>query len=352
VSPQHHQVHCTEKHHDHQKLFGYGCPHPQGQRPLTRGRLDTTSSPPADSDPWAEPVEVLEDPTVDVNPDQVVGFLQFHDITVPILTDERGRWVSLTSLCNGLGIDAQGQRENIGRKHWSRGHTGVTPVCFPGHARKYDHFFVHEKRVPMWLANIDTSRLRDDRVRARVEATQIEFADVLAEWVQTGQVKPKGLEPDTAVVVPVDRSGLSNRELAMMVIAEADRADAAEKKTVAFSGGLGMTLTDYHDTYFSQHVKNRAFFEHLYSKGYLIDQRRGGSQREDGSYRDGPLHRRPSASGRAWIYWHRAPDGKGVIRESPRVVPGKEIEFKDRLIRDGLEPNNEDGIGTELDVVS
>src|SRR4051812_547385 len=48
------------------------------------------------------------------------------------------------------------------------------------------------------------------------------------------------------------------------------RADTAERKFAEFEGGPGITLTRFHKKYFSE-VPAKAFFEHMYGKGYLID---------------------------------------------------------------------------------
>lgn len=119
-----------------------------------------------------------------------IGFLEFHGYTIPVAIDANGHWVSVTRLSDGMGIDSNGQRQALERKHWTEGMTCVMHVVLPGQSRAYPHFFIHEKRLPMWLANIDTTRLKDENVRARVEATQVEFADVLAEWAASGEVKP------------------------------------------------------------------------------------------------------------------------------------------------------------------
>lgn len=139
---------------------------------------------------------------------------------------------------------------------------------------------------------------------------------------------------------------LSNRDLAAMVIEEADRADRAETRAVVAEGkfraieaGDGLTLTAFHKKYLSE-VTERTFFEHLYSRGYLIDQRGKGSQREDGTFRDGAEHRHPTFKGKPFFYLH----GSGVHgkkrRENTRVRPGDpELLLKAALVRDGLRGN-------------
>jgi hypothetical protein len=143
---------------------------------------------------------------------------------------------------------------------------------------------------------------------------------------------------------------LSPRQLAELVIAEADRADRAEAHVAelmpraeafaAIEAGDGITLRAFHKKYFSD-VKERAFFEHLYRKGYLIDQRGKGtwSERRQ-AFRNGSQHGHPSHTGKPFLYLHGSVDRTEVRREHPRVRPGEpELAFRARLIRDGLPPN-------------
>ncbi|WP_211370558.1 hypothetical protein [Nonomuraea turkmeniaca] len=153
-------------------------------------------------------------------------------------------------------------------------------------------------------------------------------------------------EAETAEAARQVAPKLSNRELAAMVIEEADRADRAtaraeiaEGKFQAIEAGDGLTLTAFHKKYFSE-VTERTFFEHLYSRGYLIDQRGKGSERENGTFRDGPEHRHPTFKGKPFFYLH----GSGVHgkrrRENTRVRPGDpELLLKAALVKDGLRGN-------------
>lgn len=144
---------------------------------------------------------------------------------------------------------------------------------------------------------------------------------------------------------------LSRRDLAQMVIAEADRADQAEHRAELAEGTVreieganGLTFRMFHKKYFSD-VREREFFEHLYAKGYLIDQRGKGSVRPDGSVRDGSEHRHPGFKGKPFLYLHFVGVHGERRRESARVRPGQpELDFKAALVREGLQSNsNDDG---------
>ncbi|MER7361982.1 hypothetical protein [Nonomuraea wenchangensis] len=150
------------------------------------------------------------------------------------------------------------------------------------------------------------------------------------------------------------KSEPTRKELAYMVIeaeeraelesARADkaehRAEVAERKFAEFEGGPGITLTTFHKKYFSE-VRERVFFEHLYAKGYLIDQRGQGPWDEKNQcYKDGPQHFEPSYKGKPFLYLHEAGIYNGKRRFKTLVRPGDpELLFKTQLVREGLRGN-------------
>lgn len=149
------------------------------------------------------------------------------------------------------------------------------------------------------------------------------------------------------------------RELAQMVIEAEDRADReaearaqAEKKVEveqrhrrAIEGGDGILLSDFGKKYFSE-VRHTDFFEHLYKKKWLIDQR-GTRVRPGGEVRDGHDHRKPTYKGRPFIYEHDTGVHGGQRRFQPRVRPQREIELRDALAAEGL-PVNQHSTGLVL----
>lgn len=126
-----------------------------------------------------------------------IGSFDFHGERVIILSNADGNWAVLGQLCQNLSLDANGQRQGIERKSWSKGKTCVTHVKLPGQDQAYPQFLVHERIVPMWLANITSSRIADPVARENIELAQGEFADALYEYVSTRSVirrEPSKLE--------------------------------------------------------------------------------------------------------------------------------------------------------------
>ncbi|MFI6697006.1 phage antirepressor KilAC domain-containing protein [Streptomyces sp. NPDC050433] len=67
----------------------------------------------------------------------------------------------------------------------------------PGQDRAYRQFLVHEQIVPMWLANITSSRIADPTARQNIELAQVEFSDALYEYVSKRSIirrEPSKLE--------------------------------------------------------------------------------------------------------------------------------------------------------------
>lgn len=267
----------------------------------------------------------------------------FHGHQSAVLRRENGPHVSVTQLCNYMGIDGEGQRQNIERKHWSKGWTCVTKVQLPGDTQARTHFLIHERRLPMWLGGITTSRIKDEGVRAEVERHQIEFADALADYLTKGvAVNPRFTVPTRSVPQSFPEALRAYAEEIEAHEVTARRAKAGESFKTAIEAGDGLALRSFHKKYFSD-VAERVFFEHLYAKGYLIDQRGRGEEREDGSVRDGAQHRHPGHKGKHFFYLHSAGVYGGKRRETTRVRPGEvELELKTRLIAEGLPANNND----------
>jgi hypothetical protein len=115
----------------------------------------------------------------------------------------------------------------------------------------------------------------------------------------------------------------------------------------AIEGGAGLSPRDFHKKYFST-VTEREFFDHLYAKGLLINQRERGGLRTSGpragTYRDGPQHRKPSYKGKPYFYLHTDRDKGGIRRENTHVLPGEpELALRDLLVSQGLKANENTG---------
>lgn len=161
------------------------------------------------------------------------------------------------------------------------------------------------------------------RTREAETAPQVDMSDPLAAIAAESARVAKAVE-----IAKSERAGREKAELKLAV---------EQKHRAAIEGGDGIHLSDFGKKYFSE-VPARKFDDHLYARGWLINQR-NTRIRPDGSVRDGYDHRKPTAKGRPFIYDHDQGNYGGKRRFQPRVRPQKEVELRDALAAEGLPVN-------------
>lgn len=186
---------------------------------------------------------------------QELGSFEFHGDQVVVVSNETGNWAVLGQLCQNLTLESEAQRQTISRKSWSQGKTCVMQAMLPGQDRAYPQFMLHERIVPMWLANITTSRIKDDETRAKVEIAQVELADALYAYLSSKaptRREPTKLELARDLVCALESKEaleVANRILAPKAgkwdaLCNAEGLidmNAAAKAFREFTGGLGRT---------------------------------------------------------------------------------------------------------------
>lgn len=184
-----------------------------------------------------------------------IDTFDFHGHRAAVLTDRRGHWIFVNQLCNFMGIDGSTQRKTIERKHWSEGWTDVMTVRLPDDAQAREHFILHQRRVPVWLGSVTTSRIKDPATRAEVEQHQTEFADALADYLTKGAaINPRAVQQpgdDLDVIEGMVRAIRADRQR-LAAIEQAHAVTAA--KVAAIEGShdwftaLGYAKLHGHDT--------------------------------------------------------------------------------------------------------
>lgn len=169
------------------------------------------------------------------------------------------------------------------------------------------------------------------RTREAEIAAQVDMSDPLAV-----------IEAESARVAKAVEIARAERE---QRIKAQQKLAAEQKHRAAIEGGDGIDLTTFGKKYFSE-VRKTDFDKHLYTHGYLINQR-NTRKRADGSLADGYDHRKPTAKGRRFIYAHDSGTHGGRRRFTPRVRPQQEIALRDALAAEGL-PVNEHSSGLVL----
>lgn len=100
------------------------------------------------------------------------------DITVT--TDQR---VALKPVCEAMGLDFSGQRQRLQRTPWAV--VGMTPTTGTD-GKTYQMVTVDRRTFTMWLATIETSRLKNSEAREVVAIFQNEAADALDAYFHEG----------------------------------------------------------------------------------------------------------------------------------------------------------------------
>lgn len=100
----------------------------------------------------------------------------FHGDALQAVQNENGVWVSVRRVCEALGIDRKAQQRRLQEKSWAVG-AMMTPTGPDG--KQYESLMLHLDSLPMWLATIETRRVKP-AIRSKLELYQKECAAVLA----------------------------------------------------------------------------------------------------------------------------------------------------------------------------
>ncbi|MFJ4702771.1 BRO family protein [Streptomyces sp. NPDC088768] len=246
---------------------------------------------------------------------------------------------------------ARDLQQLLGYERWERFETAVERAIAAcensGHEPK-DHFRGAAKKVSLGSgatrAVIDwhLSRyaaylvaMNGDPRKDEIAAAQTYFAVKTREAEITAMKTASPAMPTFAQALRGWADEVEAREAAEARVAElAPRAEIADR----YEENPGPTLTQLHKAYFPT-VRARDFFEHLYQRRYLIDQRgtRWSETRQE--WRDGHEHGHPTAKGKRFFYLASRLDPNGVRRYQARVIPGDaEHQLVAALHRDGLTP--------------
>ena len=98
-------------------------------------------------------------------------------------SDDGEIYAALKPICENIGIAFNGQRERLNRTPWATVRM-IRTVGADGKPR--DMMAVSRKTLTMWLATIDTSRLKDERARRNVTVYQQEAAEALDRYFHEG----------------------------------------------------------------------------------------------------------------------------------------------------------------------
>lgn len=114
----------------------------------------------------------------------------FHDTTIYTTAD--GAYVALRPVCEALGLDVHSQRHRLQRQPWA---VEVIMTSTGADGKTYEMTFIDRRTFAMWLATIDTGRVKNEHTRELVRTYQCEAADALDKYFNEGiAVNPRAVE--------------------------------------------------------------------------------------------------------------------------------------------------------------
>lgn len=96
----------------------------------------------------------------------------FYGDEIEAVHDGQDVWVSVKRMCENVEIAYQSQHEKLKNKAWA--------VVTGPDGKNYEMLMLHLDSVPMWLATVEPSRVRED-IRPKLVAYQKECARVLRD---------------------------------------------------------------------------------------------------------------------------------------------------------------------------
>lgn len=115
-----------------------------------------------------------------------ISTIPFHGTNI-IATEINGvPHVSARKVSEALGIDWPSQRKRLNRQPWASMVMMTTQL--PGESQARETTFVDRKTFTMWLATIETGRLKNEQAKDLLIAYQREAADALDQYFNEGAV--------------------------------------------------------------------------------------------------------------------------------------------------------------------
>jgi hypothetical protein len=103
-----------------------------------------------------------------------------------VLDSEGMAWMALKPACAALGLDSNAQKQRLERCAWS---VACVMHATGADAKRYRMYCLRADRVAMWLATLDTRRVKP-ALRPALHVWQCQAADALNRWAQARTLRP------------------------------------------------------------------------------------------------------------------------------------------------------------------
>lgn len=119
-------------------------------------------------------------------------------------------FTALKPICEGMGIDPNGQMQRLKKQPWA---VACVIHATGSDGKTYQMFGVNRKTLTMWLATIDTSRIKDPTVRHNVVTYQNECAEALDAYFNHGVAVRDHDDPDRRVRILSEAMLIAQQEM-------------------------------------------------------------------------------------------------------------------------------------------
>ncbi len=115
------------------------------------------------------------------------------------ITATSDQQVALKPICEALGLDHSAQRKRLQRTSWA---VGAMTTSTGADGKSYTMFAIDRRTFTMWLATIDTARVKSDESRELIELYQREAADALDAYFHDGAaINPRADEHQLNAII-------------------------------------------------------------------------------------------------------------------------------------------------------
>lgn len=164
---------------------------------------------------------------------------QFEEDCLELASYQDSIWISVRRICEILGLDQKGQQAKLRNKPWAT--VAIIPLVAEDRKRR-DTFCIHLDSLPMWLATIEPSRVRED-LREKLRTYQLKCAQILRnEFLHSPKPSSTQLMPSfPSVEPPKDPLGIMIEQMQGLVIV-AKQMQAQEKRLVRVESSVQTML--------------------------------------------------------------------------------------------------------------
>lgn len=176
----------------------------------------------------------------------MTDLIPFHGTQIVAERHDGKQWVAIRPACDSLGLDPDAQLKRLKAQPWA---TTVVTTGVGADGKRRDMVMADRRTFTMWLATIQTSRIKDDAARDLLSAYQCEAADVLDRYFnEGGAINPEATEHQINAIIFQARAQMELCQAAKGLI-HPDHLEAKARIILAQGMGEGAVLQDNRPLY-------------------------------------------------------------------------------------------------------